>query len=330
VRRGIDPAEEHKRREEAELAHLIEAFTFESLARQFLEEYVKKLRSCYEVKRSFEQYLLPQFGKFAARELKRSAVRDFLDNMVKTRPVMANRCLAYVRKMYNWALSKDLVEFSPVSGIPRPGTERQRDRVLTETEIKAIWKALNEEKPIMAATFRLRFLTAQRGGEVHSMRWQDIDGEWWTIPSEFSKNRLSHRVPLSPQAVRNIDQIRELTDAQDIKAGRERSAWVFPNPTNRAEHVREVQKLAQRVRSKSGVSYRAHDFRRTAASMMAGMGVPRLVIGKILNHVESGVTRVYDRHSYDREKQEALTAWGARLSRIVSDLELAIAKNQEA
>jgi integrase len=56
------------------------------------------------------------------------------------------------------------------------------------------------------------------------------------------------------------------------------------------------------VRKESKVDFRAHDFRRTAASMMAGMGIPRLVIGKILNHVEPGVTKVYDRHSYDQEK----------------------------
>ena len=64
--------------------------------------------------------------------------------------------------------------------------------------------------------------------------------------------------------------------------------------------------------------------------IMAGMGVPRLVISKILNHVESGVTRVYDRHSYDKEKQEALDAWGARLVRIVSDLELVEKQTGEA
>ena len=58
--------------------------------------------------------------------------------------------------------------------------------------------------------------------------------------------------------------------------------------------------------------------------------MPRLVIGKILNHIEPGVTKVYDRHSYDKEKQEALNAWGARLSRIVSDMELVGAKNDEA
>jgi integrase len=153
------------------------------------------------------------------------------------------------------------------------------------------------------------------------MRWKDIDGEWWTIPSEFSKNKLSHRVPLSPQSLKIIEEVRAITEAQDERANRERSEWVFPNPRNRSEHIREVQKLAQRVRRDAGVSYRAHDFRRTAASMMAGMGVPRLVISKILNHVESGVTSVYDRHSYDREKQEALNAWGARLARIVGTSE---------
>ena len=47
------------------------------------------------------------------------------------------------------------------------------------------------------------------------------------------------------------------------------------------------------------------------------MGVPRLVVAKVLNHVETGVTAVYDRHSYDREKREALEAWAARLLEIL-------------
>ena len=54
--------------------------------------------------------------------------------------------------------------------------------------------------------------------------------------------------------------------------------------------------------------------------MMTGMGIPRLVLGKILNHVEPGVTAVYDRHSYDREKREALEAWSKRLTLMVSEL----------
>jgi hypothetical protein len=62
--------------------------------------------------------------------------------------------------------------------------------------------------------------------------------------------------------------------------------------------------------------------------MMTGMTIPRLVV-KILNHVEPGVTKVYDRDSYDKAKQEALNAWGARLTRIVSGLEIVRAENGE-
>jgi hypothetical protein len=63
--------------------------------------------------------------------------------------------------------------------------------------------------------------------------------------------------------------------------------------------------------------------------MMAGMGIPRLVVGKILNHVEPGVTKVYDRCAYDKEKQEALNAWGSQLSQIVSGPKLVKAETSE-
>jgi integrase len=124
-------------------------------------------------------------------------------------------------------------------------------------------------------------------------------------------------VPLSPQALEVLNEIKEITYSMDEQMKREGSEWVCPNPADRSEHVYSIQKLAQRVRRNSKISYRAHDLRRTAASMMAGMGVPRLVISKILIHVEPGVTKVYDRYSYDKEQQEALNAWGARLSGIV-------------
>jgi len=50
---------------------------------------------------------------------------------------------------------------------------------------------------------------------------------------------------------------------------------------------------------------------------MTGSGVNRIVIGKILNHAEPGLTAVYDRHSYDGEERAALDAWAARVEQIV-------------
>jgi len=66
-------------------------------------------------------------------------------------------------------------------------------------------------------------------------------------------------------------------------------------------------------------NFRGHDLRRTAASIMAGGGINRLVISKVLNHVERGVTRVYDRHSYDPEKTAALVWWDGKLTAILEN-----------
>jgi integrase len=141
------------------------------------------------------------------------------------------------------------------------------------------------------------------------MRWQDIEGTWWTIPADVAKNGRSHRVPLNPQAVTILDRLQ--ADAKGV--------WVFPSPTtDRA--IENPQKTIGRVRERSKVpGLRLHDLRRTAASLMTGMGISRLTVKKILNHAERDVTAVYDRHSYDPEKRAALEAWGRRLDAIITD-----------
>jgi integrase len=225
---------------------------------------------------------------------------------------MANRTLALVRKMFNFAIERDWLEANPCHMVKRPGVEKPRDRVLSEDEIKRVWAALDREHDIVAALFRLRLLTAQRGGEVQGAAWSEIDlvSGWWTIPAERSKNGLAHRVPLSPQAVRIL---------KGLKAEAKKDAtWVFPSTRKTGPHINHAQKGIERVVERSGVEFRGHDLRRTAASLMVGGGVPRLVVQKILNHVESGVTLVYDRHSYDPEKRAALDYWGRRVEAIVT------------
>ena len=148
------------------------------------------------------------------------------------------------------------------------------------------------------------------------MEWNDLDLDtaWWTIPAEKSKNRLAHRVPLTPLALRIISQMQSLT------GGAKTNQYVFPSPKGDGP-IENVQKAIQRIKESTGINFVGHDLRRTAASMMTGMGVPRLVVGKILNHVEPGVTKVYDRHSYDKEKREALESWSKRLMVLVSGLQ---------
>jgi integrase len=156
----------------------------------------------------------------------------------------------------------------------------------------------------MGAFYKLRLLTAQRGGEVTAMRWQDLDldGGWWTIPAGASKNRLAHRVPLTGSVVTVLKSLQ-------------------PNDSATAEYVvagaRGKRQQSEAAATFTVENFRGHDLRRTAASMMASGGIPRLTISKILNHVERSVTAVYDRHSYDPEKAAALAWWDAKLKAIL-------------
>ena len=167
--------------------------------------------------------------------------------------------------------------------------------------------------PRRAAIFKLLLLTAQRLGEVLTMRREDLDlaTRWWTIPAERSKNGLTHRVPLGKQALAIVQTM--LEDTSD-------SPWVFPSADGNGP-VTTLQKAVRHIRRAAKLDFRPHDLRRTAASHMTGMGTNRLTVAKILNHAEHEVTAVYDRHSYDQEKRQALDAWGARIKEIVTDVQ---------
>ncbi len=317
--KGEDPATQKAQDREAD--------SFEALAEDYLNRYAKpKKKSWKEDERIIDNKLNPVIGNITAKCVTRAQMRELLDGFAAKAPIEANRTLATARKIYNWAISQDLVESNPCHGISAPGVEHQRDRVLSEDEIKKLWKEFDEEKLGVSATFKLRLLTAQRGGEVFSVEWKELDLEnaWWTIPGEKSKNGLAHRVPLSPAA---LSIFKDLREKQLRSKTRKNSSWVFPARRGR-DHLTTAQKAVERIRERTKCKdFTAHDLRRTAASMMTGMGIPRLTVSKILNHVEPGVTAVYDRHSYDREKREALEAWSRRLQLLVSDLPGIVLRN---
>ena len=242
-------------------------------------------------------------------EIHRRDVRQLLEAVAeRPAPIMANRVLALVRKIFNFGIAREIVEFNPCTQLERPGKERQRDRVLTDDEIRTFWTRLDGEQPEMAAAFRLRLVTAQRGGEVFDMRWGDIDldDRWWTIPASDTKNGLPHRLPLCDLAVDILTFLRSRTPKDATEP-----LYVLAGARGKRQRSEASARL--------GLSdFQGHDLRRTAASRMASAGVQRLVIGKVLNHVERGVTAVYDRYTYDAEKRAALDAWSHDLGEILA------------
>ncbi len=147
-------------------------------------------------------------GSRKVKDVERADIRRLLQNITaRGATIQANRTHALVSKIFNWAISEDLATVNPVRGIARPGIEQPRDRILTDDEIRAVWNACEQEPLAYGIAVKLRFLTAQRSGEITRMRWQDIDGDWWTVPAEHAKNGLAHRVPLSRQACAEIDSM---------------------------------------------------------------------------------------------------------------------------
>ncbi|MBF0098826.1 MAG: tyrosine-type recombinase/integrase [Magnetococcales bacterium] len=321
--RGVDPVEwqEEQERQAAEAKRKEEqTATIAQLVEEYLERWAKpRKRTWPEDQRMLNKDVLPRWGKRKAKEITRHDVVKLLDEMQdRGATTTANRTLACVRKMFNFAVSRGVVDVSPCLGVQAPVAERQRDRVLTVEEIRAFWNGLDkagmDERTRLA--LKLQFLTATRKGEVVTASWNDFDlaGGWWTIPVESSKNKLAHRIPLSSQALAILERIKALSGD---------SPWLFPSRIP-GRHVTQTS-IDHALRKNLAVlgveSFTPHDLRRTAASLMTGMGISRLVVSKILNHVERSITAVYDRHGYDTEKRMALDAWGRRLESILAGKE---------
>jgi integrase len=290
--------------------------TVAALAEEYIERWAKPRKKSWKVDlRILQKDVIPEWGERKVREITRRDVIRLLDGIVdRGAGIMANRTLAVIRKMFNFAVSRDIVPVSPCLAVRAPAPEQRRDRVLTTDEIRALWHGLEGAKMAEGTKFalKLQLATAQRKVEIVSATWEEIDltDKWWTIPPEKAKNKMAHRVPLSPLTL-------ELLQAAKNIAGD--SPWIFPSPqTDRHITPEAVDHALRRPGLEHlGFTFWVHDLRRSAASHMTGMGISRLVVSKILNHVERGVTAVYDRHSYDPEKRQALDSWGRKLQAII-------------
>ena len=315
VERGEDPAEKRKQDRNAG--------TFEELAQLYLEMHArpnKKPASIKEDTRILTTYLLPAWGRRKFQSITRSDVIGLLDEVKFKReaPIMANRVKALASTIFNFAARKALVPetfANPTSNVEQPTKEKSRDRVLSDDEIKALWKDLESRAEPTASIYRLVLLTGQRPGEVKAMRWPDIDGEnLWTIPATETKNHREHKVPLSSYALAIIEQLRPQTGDGE---------FVFAAPGG--VHIRWLQKMSQRIQKSVGFNFRPHDLRRTCATNLSKLGVDNDTIAMILNHSLSRLhmTLVYNRWERLPEMSRALERWGERLERMVTGRESA-------
>ena len=310
VRDGEDPRPERTRRREDGTRP--EGETVADLLDEFVARYVEKeakLRSGKDIKAAFERLVKPAIGKIGVYEIRRSDVVKMLDSIADTNGlVMADRVLAYTRKAFNWRATRD-DDFSPpvAKGMARTKTkERARTRILTDDEIRAIWKAADEGRGPFSAMIKLLLLTAARRNEVAQMRWDEIHGANWTLPAARNKTKLDLERPLSKTA----EDI--LTKLPAIKG----SDYVFT--TDGETPISGFSKFKRSFDKACGVTeWTTHDLRRTARSLMSRAGVNSDHAERCLGHVIAGVRGVYDRHEYHEEKRQAYEALASLIAQIL-------------
>jgi integrase len=237
-------------------------------------------------------------------------------------PIMANRVLSAVRKLFNWCVSRDVLQVSPCTLVSPPAPERSRDRVLDDDELRKVWSAAEAEGWPFGPLVKLLILTGQRVSEVGGMRWDEInkDQKLWTLAAERVKNGVRHEVPLSDAAIAIIGTLPHIKTTKGFVFTTRRDAAV--SGFSRAKDSLDVAVATTLPHGAKELDpWTFHDLRRTMASGMARLGIQIPVIEKILNHSSGtfrGIVGVYQRHSYSEEKRKALDVWAAFVQSVVA------------
>jgi integrase len=295
---GEDPqADRQDRRDKDKL-------TLRAVVDEYLAYKARKVRpkTLHETARYLTGYAFKPLHGMAIDTVSRRDIASRLATIIRERSdIVAVTARATLSAFFTWAMQMGYVEFNPVVGTIQPENGKPRERVLSDDELGAIWRACRDDD--YGRIVKLLILTGARRAEIGGIRWSEIDLEngRWRLPAERSKNGRAHELPLMPAAlsiIRSVDRM--LTRDQLFGA---HSAIGF---ANFGEHKPALD-------ARSGVTrWTVHDIRRSVATRMADIGIQPHIIEAVLNHVsghKAGVAGIYNRSPYEREVHGALATW---------------------
>jgi integrase len=332
VAKGIDvKAERDRRREQAERDRAEATLSLRALIEEWSALHLVHRRPRYaaEARRALYHTFEHLLNRPATRINRADAV-NALDALARAgKAAMASRTMAYARACYRWAQKRGKVPANPFQDLPITAGATERDRVLTDAELAAVWQATDGIPYPFGRFFKLLILTLQRREEVAGMRWSEISADLttWTVPANRMKNGRAHDVHLS-EAARAVLRSMPRVEGQDLvhtttgrtpvsgisKAKRRLDAMVIAAQTEAAAKAR--------TKPAALVPWRLHDLRRTGVSKLAALGFDSIVADKLLAHKPAklrGVAAVYQRYDFANERSRALDAWAAHVQSCVDE-----------
>jgi integrase len=310
---GLDPrAEKRKAAEAAEAAKL----TFKMVADLYLKAKEAKMRpSTYKAAEAYFNQKWAPLHRKPINAIDRKTVAEQLRRIVDEHgPTSAARARSNLSALFAWAMKEGMVDANPVIGTNNPIEGKQgRDRVLTDDELRAVWRNCQEDD--FGRIVRLLLLTACRRDEIGWLCWREVDlpGGRLLLPAERTKPGRALEMPLVPTA-------RGILETAPRRLGREFvfggsgggfGAWSW---CTMALHARIAT-----AEGRALPHWTLHDLRRTVRTGMSKLGVQPHIAELVLNHVahRGGVVGVYDHHDYQADITEALAKWETHLLSIV-------------
>jgi integrase len=302
VAKHRDPLQERRK------AEALAENTLRSICEEYFRRDGKDLRTKDQIEKALDRLVYPKLGARQVDAILRSEIVKLLDKIEDERgAVMADRTLAYLRKIMNWHASRSDDFRSPiVRGMARTKpSELARERILNDDELRAVWKAADKSAGVFGYFVRFILLTAARRNEAADMVDAELVGDDWIIPGKRYKNKLDHVVPLS-QAARDL--LKQIPRIKGVK-------YIFTTGTTA---ISGFSGFKEDFDKKSGVTdYVIHDLRRTARSLMSRAGVDADHAERCMGHVIGGVRGTYDRHAFHDEKKRAFEALAMQIDRIL-------------
>lgn len=297
--------------------------TFERVLERFLaSQATKGRRSVDEMRRILEHDALPRWRGRAVETIAPAEVFDAIEAIAvgRSAPVMAGRFRAWCMKFFNYCIRAQLRSDNPVKATESPISQRaiQRDRKLSDREIRLLWNAAERMGYPFGSAVQLLLLTGQRKSEVIEARWAEIDeaARQWVLPPARAKNNSEHIVFLAGETVRIVAELPRI-------AG---SAFLFTTLGDRpisgiSKFKERLDALIAEINGGDPIpAWRIHDLRRTFVSGCARLRIPSEVVERAVNHVSEsfgGIRGVYNVFAYEAERRDAMARWATHVLAVV-------------
>jgi integrase len=228
-------------------------------------------------------------------------------------------------------------ETNPIAGLKKRAKEAASTRTLSDPEIRVLWTALSTTQLTsvdVAEPLKVLLLTGQRPGEVAGAAQSELLDltsptlARWDIPANRMKARRPHVVPLAPMARQSLEDALARRRAEADRSGVFASRFLSRDTLARHSLSQALRRIIREL-PPSGPDSDAvatvqadaptpHDFRRTVATGLAALGVPREDRKAVLAHLPGDIHgAVYDRYERLKEKRATLEAWEKHLTAIL-------------